>query len=210
MTRVQQSEAGTAGSEQSTAEQAKQKVQETAQQVQGQVGEKAREVKNEAGGRLRGEIDTRSTQAGEQMSSTAEAIRRVGDELRTEGNDRPAQLADQAAQRADRLGQYLKEADADQIMRDVENFARRQPWLVAIGGAAVGFLASRFVKASSTQRYQSGSNGSAGVIEAGAPALSSGDAAMASFGDDAMVARSSTAEPARRTTRRSSRGHADQ
>lgn len=204
MTTVQQSEAGTAGSEQSTAEQAKQKVQETAQQAQGQVGEKARDVKEKAGGHLRGEIDSRSTQAGEHVSSTAAAIRRVGDELRSEGKERPAQLADQAAQRSDRLGRYLQDADAERILRDVENFGRRRPWLIAVGGAAVGFLVARFVKASSPQ-HDWPSQRSSTPIEAGSHALPRGEEGRGAFSDEAYVA-----QPRPGTTRGSSSGYADQ
>lgn len=154
-------EGGASGSGQSTTEQAKEKVQETAQQMQQKVGQTAQEVRSQAGERVREQLDTRSTQAGEQVTTTADAIRRVGEQLRTEGNDGPAKYADQVAERAERLGSYLTRANADEMLRDIENFARRQPWLAALGGATVGFLASRFVKASSAGRYQKqyGSNG---------------------------------------------------
>jgi hypothetical protein len=36
----------------------------------------------------------------------------------------------------------------------VEDFARSKPWAVAAGGLALGFAASRFLKASSSRRYQ--------------------------------------------------------
>ena len=139
----------------STADQAEEKVQETAAQVQ----EKAVEVKGQAGERVRRELDTRSTEAGTQLGQTAEAMRRTGDQLRGEGKEAPAKVVTAVADRAERLGGYMTRADADQMIRDVESFARRQPLLFAFGGAALGFLASRFVKASSSGRYQTG-NGS--------------------------------------------------
>ena len=85
---------------------------------------------------------------------TAQDVHAVGEELRKQGKDKPAQLADQAAERAERLGSYLKESDADRILSDIENFGRRQPWVIVAGGVALGFLGSRFLKASSRQRYQ--------------------------------------------------------
>ena len=133
---------------------AKEQAQEKAQEVAGQAKEQAQQAAGEAKGRLREQVDQRSTQAGEQVSSTAGDLRTVGEELRKQGKDTPARLADQAAERADRLGGYLTDADADTILRDVEDFARRQPWVVALGGLAAGFAASRFLKASSSQRYQ--------------------------------------------------------
>ncbi len=141
------------------ADQAKEKVGQAGAVAQ----EKAQQAAGQAKGRLREQVDERSTQAGEQLSSTAGDVRTVGEELRQQGKDQPAKLADQAAERAERLGGYLKDSDADRILGDVEELARKQPWAVAAGGLALGFLASRFLKASSEKRYQS----SAGEPETG-------------------------------------------
>jgi hypothetical protein len=126
-----------------------------AQEVAGQAQAKAQEAAGQAKGRVREQVDQRSTQAGEQVASTAQDVRAVGEELRKQGKDKPAQLADQAAERAERLGSYLKESDADRILSDIEDFGRRQPWAIVAGGVALGFLGSRLLKASSQQRYQS-------------------------------------------------------
>ncbi len=147
--------AGVGQADQSATDQAKEKVQETA----GQVQQKAVEVKGQAGDRVRQELDSRSTEAGEQLGLTAEAMRRTGDQLRSDGKETPANVVTAVADRAERLGSYLTLANADQMLRDVENFARRQPFLFAVGGATLGFLAARFMKASSSSRYE-GSNGS--------------------------------------------------
>ena|SRR5215204_503790 len=128
----------------------KDKAQEAAGQAQAKVGEVATDAK----GRLREQVDQRSTDAGQRVSSTAEDVRSVGAELRKQGKDQPARVADQAADRAERLGRYLTESDSDRILRDVEDFGRRQPWAVVVGGLALGFLGSRFLKASSRQRYE--------------------------------------------------------
>jgi ElaB/YqjD/DUF883 family membrane-anchored ribosome-binding protein len=119
-----------------------------------QAKEKAQQAAGEAKGRVREQVDQRSTEAGQQVSSTAGDLRSVGEELRKQGKDTPAKLADQAAERTERLGSYLTESDADRILGDVEDFARKQPWAVVAGGLALGFVASRFLKASSSQRYQ--------------------------------------------------------
>ena len=119
-----------------------------------QAKEKAQEAAGQAKGKVREQVDQRSTEAGKQVSSTAGDLRSVGDELRKQGKDTPAKLAEQAADRTERLGSYLTESDADRILGDVEDFARKQPWAVVAGGLALGFAASRLLKASSTQRYQ--------------------------------------------------------
>jgi hypothetical protein len=127
----------TANGPNSTTEQAKEKAQEGAQQAKRTV---------------RDQVDQRSTEVGERVGSTAQDIRSVGEQLRQQGKDQPAKLAEQAAQRAESLGDYLKRSDGDTILRDVEDFGRRQPWTVIAGGLALGFAASRFLKASSERR----------------------------------------------------------
>jgi ElaB/YqjD/DUF883 family membrane-anchored ribosome-binding protein len=146
---------GASSSQQGTTEQ----VQEKAQEVVGQAQEKAQELKGQASGQLREQVDQRSTQAGEQLTSLADAMRRTGETLRTEGNDAPARVTDTVAQRAESLGSYLRDADADRILHDVEDFARRQPWVVAAGGLVIGMMAARFMKASSSRRYSSSFDG---------------------------------------------------
>ena len=137
------------------ADQAKEKAGQAGAAAQ----EKAQQAAGQAKGRLREQVDERSTQAGEQLSSTAGDVRTVGEELRKQGKDKPAQLADQAAQRVERFGGYLKDSDADGILGDLEDLGRKQPWAVAAGGLALGFVASRFLKASSEKRYQSSGGG---------------------------------------------------
>ena len=133
----------------SVAEQAREKLEEGATAVQ----EKAQELKGTAGERIRQELDTRSTEAGSKLRGTAAAMRRSTEQLQQQGDSESARAISFVADRADRLGNYLTAADADRVLRDAEAFARRQPWVAAIGGAAAGFLASRFLKASSSARY---------------------------------------------------------
>jgi hypothetical protein len=123
----------------STADQAKQKAQEAAGQARNT---------------LRDQVDQRSTEAGEKVGGFASDVRSVSQQLREQGKDQPAKLADQAADRADRLGSYLRDSDADTILGDVEDFGRRQPWVVVAGGLALGLVAARFLKASSSRRYE--------------------------------------------------------
>ena len=152
--------AGVGQAGQSGTDQAKEKVQEAAEQVQ----QKAVEAKGQAGERVRRELDVRSTDAGEQLSVTANAMRRSGDQLRSDGKETPAKVVTAVADRAERLGGYLTQANADQMLRDVENLARRQPLLFAVGGATIGFLASRFVKASSSGRYEASNRSGSSTV----------------------------------------------
>jgi hypothetical protein len=134
----------------STTEQVKDQVREKAEVAR----EKAQGAAQQAQSRFRDQVDQRSTQAGERLTGTASGVRSVAEELRRQGKDTPARLAEQAAGQADRVADYLKGASGERILRDVEDLARRQPWAVAAGGLVLGFAASRFLKASSSRRYQ--------------------------------------------------------
>jgi hypothetical protein len=129
-------------------------VKEQASQQAQQVKQQAQQATGQAKDRLRQQVDQRSTQAGERAASTASDVRSVAVELRKQGKDQPAKVAEQAADRMERVGGYLKESDAERILGDIEDFGRRKPWAVALGGLALGFAASRFLKASSSRRYQ--------------------------------------------------------
>jgi len=148
----------TAGTGESTTDQVKDQVRDKAQLAQ----DKARGALGQARGRMSEQVDQRSTQAGERIAGTASDVRSIADELRNQGKDTPANLAEQLANQADRVGDYLKDASGDRILRDIEDFARRQPMAVAAASLALGFAASRFLKASSSRRYQSGYQGDGG------------------------------------------------
>ena len=143
MTQIYDSPTESSTTDQSTTDQAKEKAQAAAEQA-----------KEKAGSQLRSQVDQRSTDAGHRVGGIASDVRAVSESLREQGKDQPAKLAEQAAERAERLGSYLQESDADRILGDVEDFGRRQPWAVIAGGVALGFVASRFLKASSVERYE--------------------------------------------------------
>jgi hypothetical protein len=167
----------------STTEQVKERVGEGAQQIQ----EKASEAKVRTRDRLREEIDTRSTATGEQMTSTASALRETAQQLRGKQQEPQAKVLEQIAERTERFGRYLTEADGDRLVRDIERIARRGPWLVAGGGAVLGFVAARFTKASSRRRYESDRDGNHAVAARAmpsTPALPRDPAAPGRGGDD--------------------------
>jgi hypothetical protein len=129
--------------------------QDKAKEVASQAQDKARGAAGQARGRIREQVDRRSTQVGEQVGSGVSDVRSVADELRKQGKDTPARYAEQVADRGERLGGYLRDSDGERLLGDVEDFARRNTWVVALGGLALGFAASRLLKASSTERYRS-------------------------------------------------------
>src|SRR5438105_1304908 len=107
-----------------------------AAQQAGELGDKARTQAAE-------QVSERSTQAGQRAESVARTMREAGQEMRGQGNDLPGQLAEWTAAQADRLGHYLRESDGERIIRDVEEFGRRQPWVIVGVGLAGGLAAAR-------------------------------------------------------------------
>jgi uncharacterized protein YjbJ (UPF0337 family) len=133
---------------QEVAGQAQEKVQELA----GQAQEAAQQAAGQAQSKVREQIDQRSSQVAEQIGTQASDLRSVSQALRQQGKEGPAQAADRLAGYAEKVGGYLNNKTADQLLHDAEDLGRRQPWTVAAAGVALGFAASRFLKASSAQR----------------------------------------------------------
>ena len=127
-------------------------VKDAAEQTQQRAGElvgKARQQGEQ-------QITTQKERAAEGINTLAHAIRRVGDEVRSEQQPQIAALADTAAAQAERFGRFLRETDVNQLVRGVEDFARRQPALFLGGAVALGAVAARFLKASSEQATEPG------------------------------------------------------
>lgn len=97
------------------------------------------------------QVSTHKERAASTLDSVADSIRRAGSEMR---DDQPqlASLTDQAATRMTDVSNYLREHELRDFVREAEDFARREPLLFLGGAFAVGFLAARFLKASSPNR----------------------------------------------------------
>ena len=135
---------------QSTPDQAKEKAQEAAGQVQQVAGQ----AKEQARTRVTDVVSQRSTTAGEQVNSAADALRQTSSQLRSSGKDAPAKAMDTLAERIESVGNWLRDSDGDQILHDIEDLGRRQPTAIMFGGLALGFAASRVLRASSSKRFE--------------------------------------------------------
>lgn len=133
------------------------RVREAADQAKEKLSDAAGEAQQAAGrakGRVRTEVDERSSAAGERIVAQADDLRAVGRSLREQGNEGAADAADQAAERIERAGGWLRDRDGDAILGEIEDLARRNPWAVLAGSVAAGFAISRVLKASSGERYR--------------------------------------------------------
>jgi hypothetical protein len=104
------------------------------------------------------QLSSQKDQAAETLHTVAESIRAGGQRMRQE-QPQIASLANQAADKVDEASGYIRDHEVRDFVHEVESFARREP-LIFVGGAfAVGFLAARFLKASSPQRERRSSMG---------------------------------------------------
>lgn len=149
MSQMTAHEAQTTG-DQSVVSQAQEKVQERAHEARGAIGRTVRD-----------QVDSRSSQAGDQLREVAEALSQTSQGLRSQGKDAPAKVIDGMTDRAQQVASYLSGSDPDRILRDAEDFARRNPWVVIGGGLFVGLIASRLLKASSSRRFDELQGGAA-------------------------------------------------
>src|SRR3954452_23539269 len=117
-------------------------------QVADQAQQKLMEVAGTAQEQAKTQIGGQLNQVGEALESVADAMTSVGKQLREKDQDHLAGLADQAAQRVDQFSGYVKGRDVDQLIGDVEHFARRQPMVFLGGTFLLGLMAARFLKSS--------------------------------------------------------------
>lgn len=135
-------------------DQTKEKAGQVADQVQEKAGQVADAAKQQATSRL----ESQKERAVGGLGTAAHAIRQVGQQLREQEQPSIAQYADKAAEQVERFSGYLRQKDVDQLIREAEGFARRQPTAFLGGAFALGLLAARFLK-SSGRRAATASDG---------------------------------------------------
>lgn len=94
------------------------------------------------------QLDAQKDRATDGIGTVAQAVRQSAQQLRDSHHETMAQYVEQAVGQVERVAGRLKEKDAGELMRDAQQFARRNP-AVFIGAAfAVGMVAARFLKSS--------------------------------------------------------------
>jgi len=109
------------------------------EQARGVASSVAEQAKSTVGGRLH----ERTTKSAAELREFADALRHTG--RRLEGN-MVAPLIGKAAERVERISDALDHTDLRQVVRNVEDFARREP-LMFLGGAFTAELfGARFLR----------------------------------------------------------------
>jgi glucan phosphorylase len=133
-------------------------LQQTAGQAADQAKQQVASLGQTAQKSAKTQLTTQKERATQGLGQVSDALHQTSTQLRQK-NSPMGEYVDRAAQQVDKFGSYLQLNEVDQIVNDVQQFARRQPAVVLGGALIVGFLASRFMKSSSTPPPGASGNG---------------------------------------------------
>jgi hypothetical protein len=121
---------------------------EAVSQVAGQTKEVVSNVAGQAKEQVATRLSSEKTRAVHSLGSVAEALRQTGQQLRTQDAEIPTQYIDRVASEVERISGYLERRDVGELVRDMEQLARRQPTLFLGGAFVLGLIGARFLKSS--------------------------------------------------------------
>ncbi len=114
--------------------------------------EKARDIASDAKGKVVGELRTRAdstrSSAADTLGSVANALTSSAQQLRNGEQSAPLEYVQRAGDQLQRASNYLRNTSTDELIRNSEALARRQPAAFLAGAFVIGFLAARLVKSS--------------------------------------------------------------
>jgi hypothetical protein len=132
----------------SAAGQTAQQAQQAAAPITDQVQQTAGQVADQAKQQALTQASTQKEHAAGSLDAVAVALRQSSDQLRDKQQEPLAHLANTAAGRVEQFSGYLRNTDVQDMVRDVEQFAHRQPAAFIGGAFTLGILAARFLKSS--------------------------------------------------------------
>ncbi len=125
------------------------KVQEVTQGLKEKAVEKAHDATQQLRSRGEGLINQQKQRITSELGAFAGLCRDTADRLRQENRTSAAHYADLASQKMDQACDYIEHRDVNQMLRDVEGFARRRSEIVLGAMFVAGLVLARFIKASS-------------------------------------------------------------
>jgi hypothetical protein len=144
---------------------AREKVADVAETAKHELGTVTDEVKHQAG-RVASDVRGRITeQARHRQQDLADRARQTGEELRAMASDRepsPARTTvEQLATRTEQVADYLSKHGPEELLADLQDFARRRPGVFLASAAVAGFVVGRLAKGVVAERSaDSGRTGS--------------------------------------------------
>lgn len=128
---------------QGVAEKAQEKVSETASAAKEQAKRTATQVTDQA----KSTVDTRMADVADDIDSVADAVRKTSHEIGSE-NEVVGRYGERIAEQLDGISSYLNEKGVEDVLTDLQDFARRQPAVFLGGAFMLGMVVGRFVRSS--------------------------------------------------------------
>lgn len=123
-------------------------VKETVSQGTQQATEAVSQMTDQAKQQAQSMLSRQKGQLTDTLSSVSSSLSQTGDSLRQQNQPTVAGVVDQAAGKVESVSRYLESHELNELVADVENFARRNTGLFLGGALALGVVAARFVKSS--------------------------------------------------------------
>ena len=128
-----------------------------AQAVQ-QVSDTARQTMTQATETAKQQANRQLDKVSDGLEQVAQTLHQAGDSLRENNQAAVGTYVDKAAGQIERASTYVRVRSVEEIIEDVQGYARREP-VVTIGVAlGIGFIAARLLKASLGRANPQGSN----------------------------------------------------
>jgi hypothetical protein len=135
---------------------------EQARQVAGTAKEQTRTVMSNVGETVRHQVNDQKSKAAQSLRSLSEEMASMS----SERDDAFAGLMSEASTRVGTFSTWVEQREPQDIVRSVEDFARRRPVVFLAGAALAGALTGRLTRG----MISGGSNGTDGVESAPVPA----------------------------------------
>lgn len=116
--------------------------------AQEEATEMGRQGMGAAQNRIRAAFEQQSHRAADQIGGVAQALHQAARQLDEENNGTAARYTVMAADRVEQFADTLRNSTVDDLVGQVESFARRQPEIFLGAAFGVGFLFARFIKSS--------------------------------------------------------------
>jgi hypothetical protein len=142
---------------QDAAAQAKDKAGEAA----GAAMEQAKRAAAQVGEQAKSTVDTRRTEVAHELGNVAEVVRQTAQDVGMGNSDTVARYGERIADQIEGVSTYLDEHGVEDILTDIQDFARRQPALFLGGAFMLGIVVGRFLRSSGSRLsdYGYGSGG---------------------------------------------------
>lgn len=140
------------GSDRSADRETTDEVREKAGQAMDKAKTETSETMDKAKQQAKSMVEERKAQTARSLETFAETFRESGQKLRDRDERQLASYTERTADQVEQFSNYLRSKDTDEVIEDVERFARRQPEVFVGGAVALGLLAARFLKSSGRRR----------------------------------------------------------